>query len=126
MSNLILPNRIISFLQYGRKREARKMNELKEIEFSKVLDLVYTAVDFDYFDDYKYLSCGYLKTPNGNHKTIIYFYGYSLMTGRVWFYDDIFIEDRKLHIHKFFFNKWEKHQCEYKKLQLGSIKKLKE
>lgn len=102
------------------------MNELKEIEFNKILDLVYTAVDFDYFDEYKYLSFNSMKDPTGNHKSIIYFYGYSLMTGRIWFYDDIYVIDRRLSVHRFFFDKWEKHKCEKKRLQLGSLNKLKE
>ena len=102
------------------------MNIEKDIEFSKVLDLVYTAVDFDYFDDYKYLSTSYMLDPTTDHKTLIYFYGYSLMTGRVWFYDDIFIKDEKLSVSKIFFDKWKEHNCEQKQFQLASLKKLKE
>lgn len=84
------------------------MNEEKEIEFNKVLDLVYTAVDFDYFDDYKFLTIGSMEDPTNSCDTIIYFYGYSNMTSKVWFYSDIYIRNGKLWMSKNFVNTWEK------------------
>ena len=103
------------------------MDETKEIEFQKIVDLLFNAVDFDYFDDYKYLSFGFLSDPTNEYGGyIIYFYGYSLMTSRIWFYNDIFIRNGKLDIYSYFFDKWEKHPCEKKEFQMGALKKLKE
>ena len=100
------------------------MNKEKEIEFSKVLDLVYCAVDFDYFDDYKFIDIGTMKCPYGNNKKLFYFYGYSLMTSRLWFYNDIYIEDKKLSINKAFAERWKQHSCKKKFLQICSLNRL--
>ena len=100
------------------------LEETKEIEYSKVLDLIYVAVDFDYFDDYKYLDIGSMKDPTESCGTLMYFYGYSTMTYRVWFYNDIYIKCNKLSLRRQFIDKWKEHKCEKKELQLNAIDRL--
>ena len=100
------------------------MDETKEIEFSKILDLVYTTVDFDFFDEQKYLSAFRMKDPRGEYDSLIYFYGYSLNTPDIWFYEDICIRDNKLYMGEWFIEKWIRAKCERKDFQLGSLKKL--
>lgn len=100
------------------------MDEEKEIVYSKILDLIYNVVDFDYFDEAKYLSTFQIKDPTYEYNYRIFFYGYSLITNNFWFYEGICIGDNRLIISKWFIEKWRVAKCDKKDFQLGSLKKL--